>query len=139
MAHPFDPFREIVLGDTEFVSRPGELYEPVCVGFKELRSGRIQALWYDELGSEPPHAHAKDVLFIGFTAAEPEFYHSVGWGFDCAFLDLRVEGIHQTNLALPRDDPARQKLPRWLISFLRFHGIHDVDPALKHIIPPTLL
>ena len=51
MAHPFDRFREIVLGDDEFVSQPGELYEPVCAGFKELRSGRCGVLWYDELVS----------------------------------------------------------------------------------------
>jgi hypothetical protein len=40
MAYPFDRFREVVLGDDEFISRPGELYEGVCAGFKELRSGR---------------------------------------------------------------------------------------------------
>jgi hypothetical protein len=131
VAHPFDEFREVVLGDTEFISRPGELYEPVCVAFKELRSGRSQAVWHDKFRSAPPHAHGEDILFVGFTAAEPEFYHSVGWGFDCAFLDLRVEGILQTNLALPRGDPRRQKLPRSLISFLRFHGIPDGDAALK--------
>jgi len=140
VAHPcFERFREVVLGDTEFVSRPGELYEPVCLGFKELISGSFKALWYDELGAEPPHAHGEDVLFIGFTGAEPEFYHSVGWGFDCAFLDLRVEGIHQTNLALPRSDPARQKLPRSLISFLRFHNIHDGNATLKETMRERII
>ena len=139
MAHPFDRFREVVFGDTEFISRPGELYEPIGVGFKELRSGRCEAVWYDELGPEPPHAHGEDVLFIGFTGAEPEFYHSVDWGFRCAFLDLRVEGINQTNLALPRGDPQRQKLPRSLISFLRFHGIHDGDEALKEVMRQRII
>jgi len=139
MALPLVRFREIVLGDDEFVSQPGELYEPVCAGFRELRSGRCGVLWHDELGPEPPHAHGKDVLFIGFTGAEPEFYHSVGWGFNCAFLDLRVEGLLQTNLALPRGDPKREKMPRSLISFLRFHGIHDGDAALKEVMRQRII
>lgn len=139
MAHPFDDYREIVFGDTEFISRPGELYRPVCAGFRELKSGRAVTLWHDELGNEPPHAHGPDVLFVGFTAAEPEFYQSLGWGFDCAFLDLRVEGIQQTNLALPRGDPRRRQLPRSLISFLRFHGIADGDEAHKQVMHQRIL
>ncbi len=111
MAHPFDRYREIVLGDTEFVSRPGELYLPVIVAFKELRSGRTGSLAAHELGPLPPHAHGPDVLFVGFTGAEPEFYHSIGWPFDTDFLDLRVVGIHQTNLAYRRGDPKREKPP----------------------------
>jgi hypothetical protein len=139
VAHPFDRFNEIVLGDTEFVSRTGELYLPVCVAYKELRSGRLGTLSGDELGSSPPHAHGKNVLFAGFTGAEPEFYLSVGWSFDMAFLDLRVEGIHQTNFAYRRDDPRRQKLPRSLISFLRANGIADGNEARKDTIRKRIM
>jgi len=96
-------------------------------------------LWYDQFGREPPHAHGQDVLFVGFTGAEPEFYHSVGWGFDCAFLDLRVEGILQTDIALPRGDPKREKLPRPLISFPRFHGIRDADEVLKEVMRQRII
>jgi DNA polymerase I len=131
VSHPFDRYREIVLGDTEFVSRPGELYHPVCVAFKELRSGRSGSLADYELGDQPPHAHGQDVLFVGFTGAEPEFYHSIGWPFDMAFLDLRVVGIHQTNFAYHKDDPRREKLPRSLIQFLRANGIQDGDEGHK--------
>ena len=131
MDQPFDRFDEIVLGDTEFIHRTGELYEPVCLAYKELRSGRADVLCSDELGPEPPHAHGKDVLFVGFTAAEPEFYQSVFGSFDMAFLDLRVEGIHQTNIAYRRGDTRRQKPPRALISFLRANGIRDGDEAHK--------
>jgi hypothetical protein len=139
VAHPFAPYREIVLGDTEFVSRPGELYQPVCVAFKEHRAGRLGALADYELGSLPPHAHGRDVLFIGFTGAEPEFYHSIGWPFDMAFLDLRVVGIHQTNFAYRREDPRRQKLPRSLIQFLRANGIKDGDEALKDALRKRII
>lgn len=132
IAHPdFAPYVEIVAGDTEFIHHPGELYQPVAVGYCELRSGRAGVLFADELGSEPPHAHGPDVLFVGFTGAEPEFYQSVDWGFDSAFLDLRVEGIYQTNTALPRGDPRRLRLPRSLIDFAVASGIKDGDAALK--------
>jgi hypothetical protein len=139
VAHPIDRYREIVLGDTEFFSRPGELYQPVCVAFKELRSGRVGSLADYELGPAPPHAHGPDVLFVGFTGAEPEFYHSIGWPFDTAFLDLRVVGIHQTNFAYRRGDPNRQQPPRSLIQFLRANDIKDGDEALKDALRKRIL
>jgi DNA polymerase I len=139
VAHPSDRFDEIVLGDTESFHRTGELYEAVCLAYKELRSGRQGALWCDELGAAPPHAHGKNILYVGFTAAEPEFYQSVWGDFDSAFLDLRVEGIHQTNVAYHREDPRRQKLPRSLISFLRVNDIDDGDEALKRAMHDRIL
>jgi hypothetical protein len=137
--HLFDRFDEIVLGDTEFISRPGELYTPVCLAYQELKSKRSGAVFSDELGPEPPHAHGSNVLFVGFTAAEVEFYWSVYGIFDMAFLDLRVEGIHQTNFAWRRDDPRRQKLPRSLISFLRANDIHDGDEAIKETMRERIM
>jgi hypothetical protein len=139
VAHPFDRLREIVLGDTEFVSRPGELYRPVCVAFKELRSGHAGVLADYELGPAPPHAHGPDVLFVGFTGAEPELYLSASWPFDSAFLDLRVVGIHQTNFAYRRGDPKREKPPRSLIQFLRANGIKDGDEALKEAMRKRII
>jgi hypothetical protein len=139
VAHPFDRYREIVLGDTEFVSRPGELYRPVCVAFKELRSGLTGRLADYELGPLPPHAHGPDVLFVGFTGAEPELYQSIGWPFDTDFLDLRVVGIQQTNFAYRRGDPQRQKLPRSLIQFLRANDIKDGDEALKDALRERIM
>lgn len=135
----FAQYDEVIGGDTEFIHGPGELYDQVSLAYKELRSGRSDSLWCDELGSEPPHAHGPNVLFVGFTGAEPEFYHSMGWGFDCAFLDLRVEGILQTNLALPRGHPRRERLPRSLIQFLRVNGIKDGDEALKDAMRKRIL
>jgi hypothetical protein len=139
VAHPFDRYREIVLGDTEFVSRPGELYHPVICAFKERRSGRSDALADYELGPLPPHARGPDVLFVGFTGAEPEFYHSIGWPFDMAFLDLRVVGIHQTNFAYRRGDPKRVKPPRSLIQFLRANDIKDGDEARKETMRQRIM
>jgi DNA polymerase-1 len=134
MAHlpaVFDRFREIVLGDTEFIARPGELYEAVCVAFHELRSGRKGVRWCDDFDAVPPHATGPDVLFVGFTAAEPEFYGSVGWPFDMAFLDLRVVHINLANIAWAHDDPRRLRPPRSLIDILKSKGVRDGDAAFK--------
>jgi hypothetical protein len=139
LSAPFDQFDEVVLGDSEFVARPGELLDPVTYAFKELRSGRSDSIWYDKLGPEPPHAHGPNVLFVGFTGAEPEFFGSIGWPFDMAFLDLRVEGIRLTNLAIPRSDPRHERLPRSLISFLRWLEIPDGDAALKDRIRARII
>jgi hypothetical protein len=109
------------------------------VSFLELRSGRSDSLADYQLGSEPPHAHGPDVLYVGFTGAEPEFYHSVGWPFDHPFLDLRVVGICQTNFAYRRDDLRREKLPRSLIQFLRANGIKDGDEAIKDALRKRII
>jgi hypothetical protein len=139
VARLFDRFRDIVLADSEFVARTGELYQPVCLAYKELRSGRTGALFHDELGSQPPHATGKDVLLVGFTGAEPEYYLSIGWPFDTVFLDLRVEGIQQTNFAFRHGDPQRKKLPRSLISFLRVNDISDGDEARKEAMRKRIM
>ena len=109
------------------------------MAYKELRSGRVGSLADYELGPLPPHAHGPDVLFVGFTGAEPEFYQSIGWPFDTDFLDLRVVGIHQTNFAYRRGDPKRQKLPRSLIQFLRANNIKDGDEARKDALRKRIM
>jgi hypothetical protein len=140
VAHPFfDRYREVVLADSEFVPRPGELYRPVCYAWKELRSGRTGSLADYELSPEPPHAHGPDVLIISFTGAEAEFFQSIGWPFDSALLDLRVVGICETNFAYRREDPKRKKPPRSLIQFLRVNGIKDGNESRKDRIRKRII
>ena len=43
------PYWEIVLVDFEFIARPGERPEPVCLVAQLLRAGRTIRLWCDEL------------------------------------------------------------------------------------------
>jgi hypothetical protein len=47
--HPYLPFAEIWLADTEYASQPGEHPTPVCYCAKEWRSGRTIKLFQDEL------------------------------------------------------------------------------------------
>ena len=46
------PFKEIVLWDFEFVSKPGERPDVVCLAWHELRAGRTFSLWRDQLGAD---------------------------------------------------------------------------------------
>jgi hypothetical protein len=47
------PFDEIWPFDFEFISRPGERPDVVCLVARELRSGRTLRLWHDQLGKAP--------------------------------------------------------------------------------------
>ena len=57
------PFGEIWVVDTEFYpgaglnngGREGDASTPLCLVFKEMRSGRVVRLWQDELGRFPPY------------------------------------------------------------------------------------
>src|SRR5437868_3341187 len=49
------PFDEVIFSDFEFIAKPGELPDVVCLCARELRSGRIFRLWCDQLGDTPPY------------------------------------------------------------------------------------
>ena len=51
------PFDEIWLHDFEFISRPGERPDVVCLAARELRSGQTLRLWRDELGPATALSH----------------------------------------------------------------------------------
>jgi hypothetical protein len=164
--HPFfDPFEEVVLGDSEYVATPGELYLPVSYSYKELRSGVSGTLFGDELnrlaergeidnvgarreairrdfGSAPPHRHDKKTHYICFTQAEPEFFGSIGWPFEMSLLDLRVEHINLTNISekIPKDGRLeRARPPRSLIDILRANGIADGDSSIKKAVRDRIM
>ena len=172
MAHSFidqysflDPFEEIVLGDSEFVAQPGELYLPVAYGYKELRSGNSGVQFARELnrlaatggfddvkarqdairrdfGSFPPHRHDKKALYVCFTQAEPEFYGSINWTFEMPLLDLRVEHINLTNISekIPKAGKLeRVKPPRSLIDILHSNGITDGHIGIKKAIRDRII
>ena len=70
------PFARIVVCDTEFQTRPGDLVLPVCLVAKELRSGQTWRLWMGEFGSSPPYPIDKEhplrrVLRAGRAVGQP--------------------------------------------------------------------
>ena len=62
------PFDKIWPFDFEFISRPGDRPDVVCLVARELRSGQTFRLWRNELGKRPPYQTNHRALFVSFVA-----------------------------------------------------------------------
>jgi hypothetical protein len=92
------PFDEIWLHDFEFVSRPGERPDVVCLAAHELRSGRTLRLWRDQLDPDPPYRTDSGVLFVSFVAnAECACHLALTWPRPARVLDLSPVFRNLTN------------------------------------------
>ena len=111
-------FDEIISLDFEYVSRPGELPEVVCLVYRELGSGREERLWADQLGPEPPFRVDAGVLFVGyFLSAEWGCFLALGWPLPARSVDLFVE--HRVD----RNGIEIAKEKRGLLDACSFHGL----------------
>jgi len=116
------PYDEIWLHDFEFVSRPGEHPDVVCLAARELRSGQTLRLWRDQLGPLPPYRTDKRVLFISFVAnAECACHLSLRWPVPVHILDLSPVFRNLTNGRYTPDG-------KGLLGALRYYGL-DALPA----------
>ena len=93
-----DHFREVILCDFEFISRPGERQIPVCMVAKELRSGRQLRIWEDQFGPDPPFGTGPDTLFVSyFASAELGCFRALNWPMPMRVLDPFTEFRNLTN------------------------------------------
>ena len=93
-----DAFAQIWVVDFEFVARPGERPEPVCLVAYELHGGRQIKLWRHEFGPMPPYGIGADSLFVAFYAsAELGCHRALGWPAPARILDLFTEFRVLTN------------------------------------------
>jgi hypothetical protein len=91
-------FREIVLFDFEFKALSGERPKVTCLVARELRSGRVHRLWWNELDADPPYPMGSDVLHIAYYAsAEIGCHLALGWPVPLRVLDLFIEFRNLTN------------------------------------------
>jgi hypothetical protein len=91
------PFEEIWLHDFEFIARPGERPDVVCLSARELRSGRTLRLWRNQL-SAPSYRTDRDALFVSFVAnAECTCHLALGWPPPARVLDLSPAFRNITN------------------------------------------
>jgi DNA polymerase I len=118
-------YDEIWLHDFEFVARPGEHPDVVCLVAHELRSGQTLRLWHDELGEQPPYRTDAGVLFVNFSAnAECACHLALGWPLPKNVLDLsplfrnRVNGRHSPE-------------GKGLIGALRYYGFSSIGQKKK--------
>jgi DNA polymerase family A len=85
-------FARAVFADFEFVSKPGERPDVVCLAWHELPSGQTTCLWRDELGTTPPYCIDDETLFVCFVGnAELGCHLSLGWPLPAHVLDLNPE------------------------------------------------
>jgi hypothetical protein len=119
------PFKEVWAVDFEFVVKPGENPEPVCLVAWELRSGRKLRLWKHEFGSAPPYRVGPDALFVAYYAsAEIGCHLALGWPVPKNVLDLFTEFRNHTNgIATPAGSS--------LLGALAYYGLDSIGTAEK--------
>ncbi len=126
-------YDEVWLHDFEFIAKPGERPDVVCLAAYELRSGRTLRLWRDQLGPMPPYRTDKRVLFINFVAnAECECHLALGWPLPANVLDL---------------SPAFRKITcgrsvpqgRGLIGALVYYGLDSIGAKHKDAMRDRIL
>ena len=111
--------------DFEFISRPGERPDVVCLVARELRSGRTLRLWRDELGQLPPYRTNHRALFVSFVAnAECACHLALGWPLPARILDLNPIFRNLTNgLSTPEG--------KGLLGALRYYGLDAIGTKQK--------
>jgi DNA polymerase I len=126
-------FDEVWLHDFEFITRPGERPDIVCLAAYELRSGRALRLWRDQLGAQPPYRTDRAVLFVSFVAnAECACHLALGWPLPARILDLSPAFRNRTN---GRSTPEG----KGLLGALRYYGFDTINPKKKDAMRARIL
>lgn len=95
------PFSAIVVADFEY-EFGGDNYfnlpRPVCMSWKDLRTGRGGNVWRGEFGLAPPFSTGADTLFVAYNAtAEIGCFRTLGWPIPQRVLDLYTEFCARVN------------------------------------------
>jgi len=115
-------FEEVWLHDFEFVPRPGERPDVVCLAARELRS---LALRRDELGPRPPYRTDSGVVFVSFVGnAEVACHLSLNWPVPKKIIDLSPAF---RNIVNGRSVPEGKSL----LGALRYYGLDTINPKQK--------
>jgi len=79
--------------DTEYATPPGDPVVPVCLTAKEVFSGRVVRMFFEEGGRhENPFLPYEDKVFVAFAAhAEWSCFLSLGWSLPVNIVDLHTE------------------------------------------------
>ena len=124
---------EVWFVDFEFISRPGERPDVLCLCAR-VRTGRRVQLWEDQLGPTPPYRTDDDALFVCFVAtAECACHLALGWPLPSKMLDLSPMFRAYIN---GRDAPAEGK---GLVGALRHFGLDTAGGKYKEAMRTRIL
>ena len=118
-------YEQVWFVDFEFISKPGERPDVVCLAARELRSGQTLRLWRDQLGTTPPYRTDAGVLFVCFVAnAELACHLALGWPLPAKVLDLSPEFRCLTSGLKPPNG-------KGLLGALAYFGIDSISATWK--------
>lgn len=127
-------FEHIYIVDFEFISRPSERQEPVCVVSHELLSSKTRKVWLYDCQAEQPYTTGDKDLFIAyFSSAEWNCHLSLDWELPKNIVDLYVEFRNQVNHS------GLIKEPAGLLAACKYYGIHSIDQAQKDVARGLIL
>ena len=126
-------FEQVIYADFEFVAKPGEPPDVVCLAWREEPSGQTFRLWRDQLGDVPPYRTDARVLFVCFVGnAELHCHLALGWPLPANVLDLNAEFRCVTN---GRTVPAG----KGLLGALAYYGFNDTDCKRKDAMQKRIM
>ena len=130
----FAAFEEIWFVDFEFISRPGEHPDVLCLCAYELRTGRRIQLWEDQLGPAPPYRTDDRALFVCFAAtAECGCHLARGWPLPSKVLDLSPMFRCYINGRVPPPEG------KGLVGALRHFGLDTAGEKYKEAMRTRIL
>jgi DNA polymerase I len=126
-------FEQVIYADFEFVAKPGEPPDVVCLAWREEPSGQTYRLWRDQLGDAPPYGTDGRVLFVCFVGNAELYCHlALGWPLPANVLDLNAEFRCVTN---GRTVPAG----KGLLGALAYYGFNDTDCKRKDAMQKRIM
>ena len=125
MTKTLSDFEQIIDADFEFISRPGERPDVVCLAWREWPSGQTHCLWRDQLGATPPYRTDDCVLFRSFVFnAEGTSHLSLDWPLPANVIDLSAEfRLHVNGRTAPDG--------KGLLGALAFFNLPRIDTKQK--------
>jgi hypothetical protein len=138
LAQNWPLFAQIWLFDFEFIPRPGELSDILCLCARELHTGRTIRLWRDSPTDNrwtlPPYAIDDGALFVCFVANSECLCHlTLGWPLPRHVLDLYPVFRNYINGRTP---PAEGK---GLIGALSHFGFSNIGGRRKDAMHDRIL